>query len=185
MKHILIAALLCSALMATDKEPVPACSDVPKGTYPCTYKSDCNTCTLWNKYGGECTAMTCGELLPFVGSTQTVRVGFPRSHSERVTKTVTVKGKEYHRVESVEVFDYSPGVGTYVVTATEFPGGGTGHGPHDIFPNGHKVTASRLMRNGNLSRKDTISFYQSGCFNAMIEDVPVIRRMKMKFEAAG
>lgn len=48
--------------------------------------------------------------------------------------------------------------GEYVVTGTAMDGGGTGHGPHDVFPNGHHVFAEKL---DNGTRVD---FYQSGAF---------------------
>jgi len=56
------------------------------------------------------------------------------------------------------------GPGTYRVTATAMTGGGTGHGPHDIFPNGHQLT---LMpeQDGVIDWKaEPKRFYQSGCF---------------------
>jgi hypothetical protein len=33
--------------------------------------------------------------------------------------------------------------GTYAVERTTVDGGGTGHGPHDVFPDGHHVFATR------------------------------------------
>ena len=49
------------------------------------------------------------------------------------------------------------------VIATEITGGGTAMGPHDIFPDGHYVSAKRV--NGT----ETLHFYQTGCFRGMIE----------------
>ena len=54
-------------------------------------------------------------------------------------------------------------LGKYVVYKTAFTGGGTGHGPHDVYPNGHKVFCESI-HNPNAK----IEFYQSGCFNNMI-----------------
>jgi len=54
-------------------------------------------------------------------------------------------------------FDYL--CGEYVVYKTTFDGGGTGHGPHDIYPNGHHVWCEKLD-----DSKRKINFYQSGCF---------------------
>lgn len=62
-------------------------------------------------------------------------------------EVVTVRGN----------FDYL--AGTYVVTRTAQTGGGTGHGPHDVYPDGHEVTASDTE---NMDSE--VSFYQSGCF---------------------
>lgn len=47
---------------------------------------------------------------------------------------------------------------TFVVKRTAFEGGGTAHGPHDVYPDGHHVWA-RPEDGG-----DEIDFYQSGCF---------------------
>ncbi len=69
-------------------------------------------------------------------------------------------------------FDYLRGI--YVVTKTEMTGGGTGHGRHDVYPNGHKVTA-KMGGDG-----EEVSFYQSGCFTAMIskDDIKPIGKAK-------
>ncbi len=92
-------------------------------------------------------------------------------------------------------FDTNDMIGFYVVTSTNYGGGGTGHGPHDVYPNGHRVYAKKLK--GELfgdnwkDRKSTlewdedgfeISFYQSGSFTAMIErgKVTVLCGLKMK-----
>lgn len=34
--------------------------------------------------------------------------------------------------------------GTFVVESTSFSGGGTGHGPHDRYPNGHRVNVASM-----------------------------------------
>ncbi len=56
--------------------------------------------------------------------------------------------------------------GKYIVVKTVFHGGGTGHGPGDVFPNGHHVFCMGADNSGVK-----IDFYQSGCFTAMIEDI--------------
>jgi len=61
--------------------------------------------------------------------------------------------------------------GRYVVYKTSYDGGGTGHGPHDIYPDGHHVFCERLD-----DRKVKVDFYQSGCFTAMIKDIGPISR---------
>lgn len=58
--------------------------------------------------------------------------------------------------------------GKYIVVKTELTGGGTGHGINDVYPDGHKVTCE------SLDGKLTVSFYQTGCFTAMIEDITPI-----------
>lgn len=55
--------------------------------------------------------------------------------------------------------------GEYVVVKTIVHGGGTGHGPHDVYPDGHHVYCESVAG----GRK--IDFYQTGCFTAMIEDI--------------
>ena len=60
--------------------------------------------------------------------------------------------------------------GNYVVICTEYGGGGTGHGPHDVYPDGHQVFARKLGRNGKFNKRGlAVNFYQSGCFTAMID----------------
>jgi hypothetical protein len=64
-------------------------------------------------------------------------------------------------------FDYF--AGRYVVVKAEVGGGGTGHGSHDVYPDGHHVWCENL---DNSALK--VDFYQSGCFTAMIEDIKPI-----------
>lgn len=59
--------------------------------------------------------------------------------------------------------------GKYVVYKTSIDGGGTGHGPHDVYPDGHHVFCERLD-----DRSVKIDFYQSGCFTAMITNIKPI-----------
>ena len=74
-------------------------------------------------------------------------------------------------------FDYLQG--DYVVTRTEMTGGGTGHGMHDVYPNGHKVTCHKV------ADKDTVvSFYQTGCFTAMITDIEPVGKAKLVWEVS-
>lgn len=71
--------------------------------------------------------------------------------------------------------------GEYLVIKTDFCGGGTGHGQHDIYPDGHNVTCKKL-RDGKYDADGfEVSFYQSGSFTAMIlpEELEVVRDMKM------
>jgi len=58
--------------------------------------------------------------------------------------------------------------GEYVVDTVKFEGGGTGHGPHDVYPNGHHVFCKSLTSGKELD------FYQSGCFSCMITDIQPI-----------
>jgi hypothetical protein len=72
----------------------------------------------------------------------------------------------------------------FVVVKTNMTGGGTGHGPHDIYPDGHEVTIRQLKRDGSYNDKGAkFYFYQSGSFNCMITDVTPVRKMKQTFVA--
>ncbi len=82
-------------------------------------------------------------------------------------------------------FDYSHLIGDYVVVRAYMGGGGgTGHGPNDVYPDGWDVTAKKLSDDGGYDPDgEEIRFYQSGSFTAMNkpEDVPVLRTMKQTF----
>jgi len=71
-------------------------------------------------------------------------------------------------------FDYL--CGTYIVYKTAYDGGGTGHGPHDVFPDGHHVFC---VKADDDSVK--VDFYQSGRFTAMIEDIKPCGRATLKW----
>ncbi len=71
--------------------------------------------------------------------------------------------------------------GEFVVIDTAFTGGGTGMGPHDTYPNGHEVTCKRLVGGEYDANGVEVSFYQSGCFTAMIKDIEPLRKMEMRF----
>lgn len=63
--------------------------------------------------------------------------------------------------------------GKYIVTYAGLSGGGTGHGPHDVYPDGWCINAQKAD-NPNIK----ISFYQSGCFNCKNEGIKAIGRAK-------
>ncbi len=67
--------------------------------------------------------------------------------------------------------DTSVFAGRYIVTSTAMTGGGTGHGPGDVYPDGHQVTCRHadhpLLR---------LRFYQTGSFTAMIPEIEAIGR---------
>ncbi len=58
----------------------------------------------------------------------------------------------------------------WVVVETSMTGGGTGHGPHDVFPDGHEVIIKLLNYSDKslLNGHHSIRFYQSGCFTGLI-----------------
>jgi hypothetical protein len=72
-----------------------------------------------------------------------------------------------------ENFDYLRG--KYIVTKTVMDGGGTGHGPHDVYPNGHHVFCE------SLDGKRRVDFYQTGCFTCMLTDIEPIGRAEKKW----
>lgn len=70
----------------------------------------------------------------------------------------------------------------WVVTATELSGGGTGHGSHDVYPDGHGVTALQVDETGEPTGKK-LFFYQTGCFNGMLKPkhVRIVGKAKPRY----
>lgn len=66
--------------------------------------------------------------------------------------------------------------GKYVVIQTKMTGGGTGHGPHDVYPDGHYVTCK------NLKNDFEVSFYQTGCFNVMNPNIVPIGKATQSWD---
>lgn len=69
----------------------------------------------------------------------------------------------------------------FVVVRTAMTGGGTGHGPGDIYPDGYEVTVKRLVGDGTYDPNgEELVFFQTGCFNCMIPNPRFAeRRMRM------
>lgn len=76
-----------------------------------------------------------------------------------------------HNIKCEEEFEYLQG--KYIVTYTCMDGGGTGMGPNDVFPDGHHIFCENVN-----DRSIKIDFYQSGCFNAMIENIEPVGKAK-------
>lgn len=72
-------------------------------------------------------------------------------------------------------FDYL--CGKYIVYKTVNDGGGTGMGPHDVYPDGYHVFCIKAS-----DKKVKIDFYQSGCFTAMIKDIQPIGKANLEWE---
>ena len=71
--------------------------------------------------------------------------------------------------------------GEFVVVKTNVEGGGSGMGFNDTYPDGYKVYCKRLC-DGEFDEKGTeVSFYQIGCFSAMIKNIEVVKKIKLKF----
>jgi len=67
--------------------------------------------------------------------------------------------------------------GRYVVYSTATDGGGTGHGPNDVYPDGHHVFCDRLD-SVVRDKSHRVDFYQSGCFTAMLPDLKPVATAK-------
>lgn len=112
-----------------------------------------------------------------------------RGGSRQVTATWEEEKEGGWSRQCSETFDLranEPALGTceWVVLHTEMSGGGTGHGPHDVYPDGHRVKARRLRPDGTYDPDgQEIGFYQSGCFIGMVEPdkVTITRQMKQTF----
>jgi hypothetical protein len=80
--------------------------------------------------------------------------------------------------------DLSRAKAEYVVIEALMQGGGTGHGPGDVYPDGWHVVAKRLD-DGRMWNPDgeEIEFYMTGCFINMIppNKVLIVGKMKMGF----
>lgn len=63
--------------------------------------------------------------------------------------------------------------GDYIVVKTTKDGGGTGHGPHDVYPDGHHVWCEKIMPERNHGTIK-IEFFQSGSFTCMIPEIEPI-----------
>lgn len=74
---------------------------------------------------------------------------------------------DHGTVRIADELDYF--VGRYVVLRTAMDGGGTGHGPGDVYPDGHHVFCERIA-----APHLKVDFYQTGSFTAMIEDIEVV-----------
>ncbi|MDD5192562.1 MAG: hypothetical protein PHH54_00710 [Candidatus Nanoarchaeia archaeon] len=74
----------------------------------------------------------------------------------------------------------------YVVEKTYYGGGGTGHGPYDIYPDGWHVTARRLLQGDVYDPQgEIIEFYQTGCFLNKVETPDIVGKMQMMFVNEG
>lgn len=72
--------------------------------------------------------------------------------------------------------EFSYLAGRYAVTHTAKDGGGTGRGPHGIYPDGHHVFCQKLDESGI-----EVDFYQSGAFTAMIKEIEPVGKAKIKW----
>lgn len=69
--------------------------------------------------------------------------------------------------------------GKYIVVKTTFDGGGTGHGPHDVYPDGHHVHC--ISADGSKRKLD---FYQTGSFTHRNADITAIGKAELKWSVS-
>ena len=115
------------------------------------------------------------KLIHVDGKTKNYQVGFldPKTRHLRESETLTIE---------LGAYDSSRADAYFVVERAVLEGGGTGHGPHDIFPDGWHVSARRLDESGTYDHNgEVVDFYQIGCFIYMVNEVEVMGKIKMKF----
>jgi hypothetical protein len=111
----------------------------------------------------------------FDKETNTPYVTFNQLHTENYEAQTSISWKEEkdgwyrdrHLLLSTKYKDTNLKGSKWKVTKAVLCGGGTGHGYHDVYPDGHYVEAV------HVGGTQTVSFYQSGCFRGMVlpEDV--------------
>jgi hypothetical protein len=108
---------------------------------------------------------------------------FVYTNTPRSKRPVTTEAKigKVFSTNPKKKFDTASLAGEYVVENAYSGGGGTGHGDHDVYPDGWNVTARKLKNGKHDPTGPVVSFYQSGSFTAMNTDVPVVRRMEVSF----
>jgi len=95
-------------------------------------------------------------------------------------RQVPIKKGKHGVMQVVEFIDETLADAEFVVEETKSKGGGIGHGPHDIYPNGWHVTARKLSKDGSYNPDgEVIKFYQSGAFSNKISEVEVVGKMEI------
>jgi len=87
----------------------------------------------------------------------------------RHAETVDGFSRDVEHELDVDATDESRGTARFRVIAVEMCGGGTGHGDHDVYPSGWRVTAVRVA-----DKHEIIEFYQTGCFNCMVKEPEIL-----------
>ncbi|GEM_PF-2118986 len=75
-------------------------------------------------------------------------------------------------VQIKDTFEYL--AGKYVVTKTSYSGGGTAHG-YDVIEDGYLVECKKL------DGEDTVHFYQTGSFSALIPNIIPVGQAVVKY----
>ena len=84
-----------------------------------------------------------------------------------------------------DVFSIDKSKILFVVTEASMGGGGTGHGPNDIYPDGWQISSRQLNKDRTYSPKGRRkNFSQSGCFNNRVlpERITLDGTMKKQVE---
>jgi hypothetical protein len=126
-----------------------------------------------------------GDSISIDGHTTTCPVTHFYSEDERVAMAAET-GQTPPKMYTTDEAAYDPDRGSalFVVISARMGGGGTGMGPYDVYPDGWSVAAQRLDAEGKYDRTgEVVRFYQSGCFNCMVEpgDIEFVRKMEATF----
>lgn len=108
---------------------------------------------------------------------------------DRTKVTVDGKTKTYpvgigNKTIEYGAYDLTRAGAKFVVETAGMEGGGTGHGPNDVYGDGWHVRARRLQTNGEYDPNgEIIEFYTNGSFNCVIppKDIRVVGKMQMWF----
>lgn len=103
-----------------------------------------------------------------------VVAGEATEHQEFMRDKIIVDGRAYFSESYLKTVQHTiPKVGEYIVLSTEYGGGSVGGGMngHDDYPDGHRVTAKLAKGRG-----PQVSFYQTGCFTAMLENPKIVKK---------
>jgi hypothetical protein len=115
------------------------------------------------------------ELITVDGETRTNPVNFRKPGTEEHTNS------KYICVD-LGAYDESRGNSSFVVEEAKLDGGGTGHGPYDIYPDGWHILARKLGKDETYDPKgQLIQFYQDGSFDCVISEIEVVGKMKRMF----
>jgi hypothetical protein len=114
------------------------------------------------------------KLIEVDGETKTSLMGYVREHKR--------SGEPVWDESDIGSYNLARGKASFVVETARSQGGGIGHGPNDVYPDGWYVEARRLTEDGKYdSEGEVIRFYQTGCFNCMVENPEIVGKMKMSF----
>lgn len=114
--------------------------------------------------------------------TRSIKEEFERKFGVAPQEAIDTFVKEHVPKVTQETFNTSYFVGQYVVIETSLTGGSRDScNPNNHYPDGHRVVCQKLKDGKFDPQGETISFYQSGSFTAMIEAITPLRKMKQTF----